>query len=1211
MTDRGSLPGSSEETRALQDTFQVVRRLVLDLLAASQESQVLAAVAEQVRLLLGASASCVLLAAPRPAPGTLELAAWDGLPEALRQECGLLKEQARAEGLSQGARALWEAARRAMLQGSVVQGREAPPGFAALVATPLKRRKEAIGVLALLFREPRPLDRTDVYVLESSAALATAVLDNVVLLRQERERRLQAALLLEVTQAATSSLALGEVLQQVAEKTARLAQADRCSIWLLNDAGDTLLPAALSGMDQAFVQEWLKHPLRLDQEPLSRQALETGKPVVVQDALTDPRTDKDAVRLFGDRSIVVFPLLGRQRRLGTLFLNWVREQKVLSEAELELTQAVAAQATVAIEYAWMHAQTEARLQETRAAYRQLRALQETTALLTTTLDLQEVLERIVWGVVNGLGYNIAALGVLEEGGRALRVRAMAAAPHLEEAAEALLGGAPEVLRLSLDEVQNLAVQAILSGGVLLTHTLADLAAPFLPRETGDALQKAAQVQTMAVIPLLVHGQRVGALLAGSPHPEISPRELEVLQTFSSQAAMAIHNASLHQQVAESERRFRDVVEHASDAILHLDARLELCFVNRKAEDLLGRPREALLGERATTLVAPQDRRRLSRRLVRLLEGGELPAPFEVHLLDAQRQPIPVELSLARVVTPDRGPVVEVIARDIRDRKRLEQERAALLAETRRRSRQLQLAFHQLGLALASMPHLEQTLQAIVDLARALLEADWCTLHDCSEAGEAGAPVCLGAASGEIPLRLHDEPIAAWTQEVLLAGKPLQVPERNLTSPLAVQGEGNGSEGVLLGVPLVLQDEPVGVLTLRRAKPARFSQEEVALVSGFAHMAALAIERARLFASVLQEKQEVEAVIRHTADGILLIGPDGRILDVNPALEDLLGMSRADLVGTPCAEILCRRGPDAPRECPLFKMEGEVTHAYQEHTLWSPSGRKIPVGVSYGYIRDETGALVRLVAVIRDISRQRELDRLRSDFVSAVSHELRTPLSLIKGYAGTLLREDLTLPPETQRRFLAQIDAAANRLQRLINDLFTVSRLEAGRLELQPQVTDVAALVRKVAEGVQQVADQRIQVRLPLMPLQARLDPDRIAQVLDNLLGNAIKFSPPEGTITVSAALEGEGDWVHLWVEDEGPGIPPQHLERIFEKFYRVERGMVRKASGVGLGLHICKSIVEAHGGKIWAENRPEGGSAFHVRLPVAGPPKEPAAPAQA
>ncbi|MGQ9715767.1 MAG: sensor histidine kinase, partial [Anaerolineae bacterium] len=184
-----------------------------------------------------------------------------------------------------------------------------------------------------------------------------------------------------------------------------------------------------------------------------------------------------------------------------------------------------------------------------------------------------------------------------------------------------------------------------------------------------------------------------------------------------------------------------------------------------------------------------------------------------------------------------------------------------------------------------------------------------------------------------------------------------------------------------------------------------------------------------------------------------------------------------------------------------------------------------------------------------------------------------------------------------------------RLQRLINDLFTVSRLEAGRLDLQPRPTDVGSLVRKVAEGLQQVADQHIQVRLPLTPLQAHLDPDRITQVLDNLLGNAIKFSPPGGTITVSATLEGDGDWLHIWVEDEGPGIPPQHLERIFEKFYRVERGVVRKASGVGLGLHICKSIVEAHGGRIWAENRPEGGSAFHFRLPVAGPPREPGGPA--
>lgn len=1194
----GDFPGKD---RPEEDTFQVVRRLALDLLAASQVPQVLEATARQVRALLGASASCIFLrGAGAGAP--LELAAWDGLPEALRQETARLAAGPGTEEPNPRARALWEAARRAMAQGGVVEGQGAPPGFASLVAVPLKRRKEAIGVLILLYRERRPLDRTGVYVLESSAALATAALDNVNLLRQERERRLQAALLLEVTQAATSPLALEEVLQQVAEKTASLAQADRCGIWLLNDAGDTLVPAALSGMDPAFVREWLRHPLRLDQEPLSRQALETGRPVVVQDALTDPRTDKDAVRFFGDRSIVVFPLLGRQRRLGTLFLNWVRERKVLSPSELEMAQAVASQATLAIEYAWMHAQTEARLRETRAAYRQLRALQETTSLLATTLDLQEVLERIVWGVVNGLGYNLAALGVLEEQDQELVVQAVATAPHLQEATQAVLGGVPEGVRLPLDEAHNPAVQAILSGEAHVTHSLAELAAPFLPREVSDALQGAAQVRALAVIPLLVHGQRVGGLLAGSPHGEIGPRELEVLQTFGSQAAMAIHNASLYQQVADSERRFRDVVEHANDAILHLDDRLELCFANRKAEDLLGRPREELLGQRATLLVAPQDRRRLSRRLVRLLEGGVPPAPLEVRLLDAQQQAIPVELSLARVVTPDRGPVVQCIARDIRDHKRLEEERAALLAETRRKSRQLQLAFHQVGMALASMPNLDQTLQVIADLARGLLEADWCTLHDCSEAGGEAGPVCIGAAAGQMPLQLWEQPIAAWTKKVLQAGKPVQVQERSLPGPLAAQEERQGPEGFLLGTPLLLQGRPMGVLTLRRGGLGRFSQEEVALVSGLAHMASLAIERARLFASVLQEKQETEALIQHTADGIMLIGPDGRILDVNPALEDLLGMPRDMLVGEPCAEILCHGEAGDGEGCPIRQASPEVRHTYQEHVLWSPAGRKVPVGVSYGYIRDEAGTLVRVVAVIRDISRQRELDRLRSDFVSAVSHELRTPLALIKGYAGTLLRQDLSLPPETQRRFLTQIDAAADRLQRLIHDLFTVSRLEAGRLDLEPRPTDLVALVQKVVEGFQQVSEQHLHVRLPLAPLQAQVDPDRIAQVLDNLLENAAKFSPPGANITISLSPEGEGDWVHIWVEDEGPGIPPQHLEHIFEKFYRVERRLVRKTPGVGLGLYICRSIVEAHGGAIWAENRPEGGSAFHVRLPVAGPP---------
>jgi signal transduction histidine kinase len=202
---------------------------------------------------------------------------------------------------------------------------------------------------------------------------------------------------------------------------------------------------------------------------------------------------------------------------------------------------------------------------------------------------------------------------------------------------------------------------------------------------------------------------------------------------------------------------------------------------------------------------------------------------------------------------------------------------------------------------------------------------------------------------------------------------------------------------------------------------------------------------------------------------------------------------------------------------------------------------------------------------------------------------------------TLLRSELNLSLETQRHFLDQVDVATDRLDRLIDDLFMASRLETGRLEIELADVDLRGLIREAVDALQQVTECRLLIDLPEGDLRLRADPQRLQQVLGNLLGNAIKFSPRGSAVNISAYAEEAGAWVHIAVQDEGPGIPPQSLDKIFDKFYRVDRGVIRKTPGMGLGLYICKGIIEAHGGTIWAESKLGRGSTFHVRLPVVGP----------
>jgi signal transduction histidine kinase len=236
------------------------------------------------------------------------------------------------------------------------------------------------------------------------------------------------------------------------------------------------------------------------------------------------------------------------------------------------------------------------------------------------------------------------------------------------------------------------------------------------------------------------------------------------------------------------------------------------------------------------------------------------------------------------------------------------------------------------------------------------------------------------------------------------------------------------------------------------------------------------------------------------------------------------------------------------------------------------------------------------------ARLAELDQLKSDFLGNVSHELRTPLASIKGYVDNLL-DGVTGPlGDRQRHYLGRVQANAERLTRMVSDLLDLTRIEAGKIELQPAPLDVGRLLDDVAEGLGPVARTRA-IRLAVEAAACpRLwgDPDKVHQVLTNLVANALKFSPRDGEVRVAAAPDGP-DAVRLAVSDTGAGIPVAQRELVFDKFYQVGRPDGARPGGSGLGLTIARHLVELHGGRIWVEDAPGGGSMFVVRLPTAGP----------
>jgi signal transduction histidine kinase/DNA-binding response OmpR family regulator len=260
---------------------------------------------------------------------------------------------------------------------------------------------------------------------------------------------------------------------------------------------------------------------------------------------------------------------------------------------------------------------------------------------------------------------------------------------------------------------------------------------------------------------------------------------------------------------------------------------------------------------------------------------------------------------------------------------------------------------------------------------------------------------------------------------------------------------------------------------------------------------------------------------------------------------------------------------------------------QEMQLLTVTGHQIGVAIEN----------VRLAEKASEIEILRELNRLRSELIANVSHELRTPLGLIQIFCTTLLREDVDFDRETQREFLRDIEEETDKLEKIVDNLLDLSQMKDGRLHLEKCSTDLGQLAREVMETMEvQLTQHRFVHDFPSDPLVATVDPKRIEQVLRNLLSNALKYSPEGGIITV----QGRGDKRQLLVRisDQGMGIPSEDLERVFERFYRVENEITQGVRGAGLGLAVCRGIVEAHGGRIWVESTLGVGSTFYFTLPV-------------
>jgi two-component system phosphate regulon sensor histidine kinase PhoR len=395
---------------------------------------------------------------------------------------------------------------------------------------------------------------------------------------------------------------------------------------------------------------------------------------------------------------------------------------------------------------------------------------------------------------------------------------------------------------------------------------------------------------------------------------------------------------------------------------------------------------------------------------------------------------------------------------------------------------------------------------------------------------------------------------------------------------------------------VVERNTIGVLhAFNKRHGEDFNDEDVRLLERMARNVGSIIANLQLYREVIEEREELLQTFESLSAGLMLVSPEGRLLQINASARSIFGLG-SEAIGKNVREVIL---VDDLHNVLQSVTDGSEGHKGEMYLNLGGSDRIYEVQAAE--VRNEEGKPIGVVAIMSDVTDIRNIDKMKSSFVAMASHELRTPLTAIKGFVRTLLDGEEYYGPEERHEFHTIIDQECDRLRRLIDDLLNTARIEAGeslkpnytKFELQP-LLDKAVMIQRQASNKHNV-QLVVENELPAMIVG---DEDKLDQILTNLLNNAIKYSPNGGDVTVRA--KNEGETLLVGVSDQGLGIPKEHLQKVFEKFHRVNNEDNRKIYGTGLGLYLVHHLVhQVHMGEIWAESEVGKGSTFWFRIPVA------------
>jgi PAS domain S-box-containing protein len=1048
---------------------------------------------------------------------------------------------------------------------------------AAFVPLLVQERVTAVISVATL-DQPRVFSTDDLAVMQTLASEAAVALERLRTSLALEEALRRERLLASIARQLRSELDLPVALAGAAEATARSLDASRCVI-RIGDRHDRTHVGA----------EWHQPGLA----PLADEASELA---LLARAAKELRP---VVETLDGETVVAAPVLVFERLAGFVAVH-LASARVPSPGDRVLLEGVVAEIGLALRFARL-------LEENEEQLEQQTALLRAAHVLGSDLDLPAVLQRLADQLAQLLDADAADCYLLD------RERGLFRCVAVHGFDRALLG-------FEFPVANGLAGAAVNEGRPLIESAYGEIAAP-VPHPAYDGFTDvitAPMVWSDDVRGVIGVGRREGRWF--------EERDADVLEAFAGLASLALHNAEMFTQSAHQARSQRGFYRIASVLGQSLSRGATLEAVAQASVEALGGSSAAVLVpssgrlEAVGTYELPPDLWQIFEQRAADGHGPLFRAAAEGRILvsssiadderllpdlraaaaanryrslisvpvdaprDAGRGLVLIFFAETRSFTDDD---LE-LARHLADATSGALERSELF-EAERGARALAQQLTRTGRLLTSELDPAAVLDEVVQQAPALVNAEAAAFRLCDDdelvvtaADGPGADAALGTRS----------PAGGWLSgDVVQSGAPVALAQAGDDERLrALDPMLQSGHAAFLGVPVGgPEGATVGVLAVYASVPREWREEEVEALLAVAASTSAALSNAELYQRVALERERSVAILANIADGIVAVDRDGDVVLWNSAAERITGVPASVALGRPPVDTL-RRSLEAPEDGTRGDRLVPIMRGREE--VW--------LSVTEAVMRDPLGAVAGRIFAFRDISGDRLVEQVKSDFVGTVSHELRTPLTSIYGFAETLLRQDVMFGEAERETFLRYIASESQRLTAIVDTLLNVVRLDTGDLQVNLAETDVRDVVGQVLDTAAS-ADangHRFVVDLPDEPLAARADPEKLRQVCSILVENALRYSPDGGTVTVGAARRQET--VEVSVTDEGIGIPQADQEQIFRKFYRGADAELRAGSGgTGLGLFIARGLVRAMGGRIWVSSQEGEGSRFSFELPAA------------